>query len=204
VVAQRLGFDEDEALTLGKALAGLNAQAKGRRLGLFKPHEEEPKQAREKGRGEPVTPAGHSRVALGAVEGDARPPQIPPSAFQTDAPFFAWTRRPREDRLLSLEHRRSGRLCRLHSKSVPRGGILRRSLCQWSGGLPASVMISWGKRKYLSVTSIFPCSLRRAYCLSESSLHGGVQESSLGFGQLGDDIVDLHVGPGGGSTRVEV
>lgn len=36
VVAGRLGFDEDEALTLGKAVAGLNAQAKGRRLGLFK------------------------------------------------------------------------------------------------------------------------------------------------------------------------
>ena len=30
VVAQRLGFAEDEALTLGKAVAGLNAQAKGR------------------------------------------------------------------------------------------------------------------------------------------------------------------------------
>ena len=29
VVAQRLGFDEDESLTLGKALAGLNAQVKG-------------------------------------------------------------------------------------------------------------------------------------------------------------------------------
>ena len=35
VVAQRLGFDEDEALTLGKAVAGLNAQAKGHRLGSF-------------------------------------------------------------------------------------------------------------------------------------------------------------------------
>ena len=52
VVAQRLGFDEDEALTLGKALAGLNAQAKGRRLGIFKPHEEKAKAAREKERGE--------------------------------------------------------------------------------------------------------------------------------------------------------
>jgi hypothetical protein len=52
VVAQRLGFDEDEALTLGKALAGLNAQAKGRRLGIFKPHEEKAKKAREKERGE--------------------------------------------------------------------------------------------------------------------------------------------------------
>jgi len=52
VVAQRLGFGEDEALTLGKALAGLNAQAKGRRLGIFKPHEEKTKKAREKERGE--------------------------------------------------------------------------------------------------------------------------------------------------------
>jgi hypothetical protein len=52
VVAQRLGFAEDEALTLGKAVAGLNAQAKGRRLGLFKPHEEKAKKAREKERGE--------------------------------------------------------------------------------------------------------------------------------------------------------
>jgi hypothetical protein len=52
VVAQRLGFGEDEALTLGKALAELNAQAKGRRLGIFKPGEEKPKKAREKERGE--------------------------------------------------------------------------------------------------------------------------------------------------------
>jgi hypothetical protein len=52
VVAQRLGFDENEALTLGKAVAGLNAQSKGRRLGIFKPHEEKPKKAREKERGE--------------------------------------------------------------------------------------------------------------------------------------------------------
>jgi hypothetical protein len=52
VVAQRLGFDEDESLSLAKALAGLNAQAKGRRLGIFKPHEEKPGAAREKERGE--------------------------------------------------------------------------------------------------------------------------------------------------------
>jgi hypothetical protein len=52
VVAQRLGFNEDEALTLGKAVGGLNAYSKGRRLGIFKPHEEKPKKAREKGQGE--------------------------------------------------------------------------------------------------------------------------------------------------------
>jgi hypothetical protein len=37
---------------LGKAVAGLNAQAKGRRLGIFKPHEEKATEAREKERGE--------------------------------------------------------------------------------------------------------------------------------------------------------
>ena len=43
VVAERLGHDREAALTLGKAVAGLNAQAKGRRLGIF----EEPTDARE-------------------------------------------------------------------------------------------------------------------------------------------------------------
>lgn len=37
VVAERLGFDRDEALTLGRAVAGLNAQSKGRRLGIYSP-----------------------------------------------------------------------------------------------------------------------------------------------------------------------
>ena len=35
VVAERMGYAWEEALTLGKAVAGLNAQAKGRRLGIF-------------------------------------------------------------------------------------------------------------------------------------------------------------------------
>jgi hypothetical protein len=77
VVAQRLGFDEDEALTLGKAVAGLNAQAKGRRLGIFKPHEKKPTKAREKKRGEefwievcgrPV-PARNTKEGMRAVKG---------------------------------------------------------------------------------------------------------------------------------------
>jgi len=37
VVAERVGFDEEEALTLGKAVAGLTAQSKGRRLGIYHP-----------------------------------------------------------------------------------------------------------------------------------------------------------------------
>jgi hypothetical protein len=37
VVAERLGFNRDTALTLGRAVAGLNAYAKGVSLGLFEP-----------------------------------------------------------------------------------------------------------------------------------------------------------------------
>src|SRR6266404_4627111 len=77
VVAERLGFDEDEALTLGKALAGLNAQSKGRRLGIFKSHEEKPKKAREKERGEQFRielcgrpmPAKNTEEGIRAVSG---------------------------------------------------------------------------------------------------------------------------------------
>jgi hypothetical protein len=51
-VAERLGFDEDEALSLGKAVAGLNAQSKGQRLGIFKPVPQEIKKARARKRNE--------------------------------------------------------------------------------------------------------------------------------------------------------
>ena len=37
VVAERLGFAHDEALTLGRVVAGLNAYSKGLALGIFKP-----------------------------------------------------------------------------------------------------------------------------------------------------------------------
>jgi hypothetical protein len=35
IVAERLGYTHDEALTLGKAVAGLTAQSKGQRLGIY-------------------------------------------------------------------------------------------------------------------------------------------------------------------------
>ncbi len=55
VVAERLGYKHDEALTLGKVLAGLNAQSKGRSLGIYSPAEKElekKKQAKERKTGE--------------------------------------------------------------------------------------------------------------------------------------------------------
>src|ERR1017187_4998401 len=51
-VAERLGFDEDEALSLGKAVAGLTAQSKGQRLGIYKPAPQDLKKARARKRGE--------------------------------------------------------------------------------------------------------------------------------------------------------
>lgn len=47
IVAERLGYDPDAALTLGKAVSGLNAQSKGQRLGIYEPA---PEQEREKAR----------------------------------------------------------------------------------------------------------------------------------------------------------
>jgi hypothetical protein len=35
VVAERLGYDHDAALSIGKCVAGLNAQSKGRMLGIY-------------------------------------------------------------------------------------------------------------------------------------------------------------------------
>jgi hypothetical protein len=48
VVAERLGFDRDEALTMGRVVAGLNAYAKGKSLGLFKPAPEDVRRERER------------------------------------------------------------------------------------------------------------------------------------------------------------
>ena len=48
VVAERLGYKRDEALTLGKAVAGLNAQSKGQRLGIYEKPDAKAKQKDKK------------------------------------------------------------------------------------------------------------------------------------------------------------
>lgn len=48
VVAEMLGFDNDEALTLGRAVAGLNAYSKGLALGLFQPTPRAVREQRQK------------------------------------------------------------------------------------------------------------------------------------------------------------
>ncbi len=48
VVAEVLGFEHDEALTLGRAVTGLNAYSKEVSLGLFQPTPREVKEQRQK------------------------------------------------------------------------------------------------------------------------------------------------------------
>ena len=71
IVAERLGFEHDEALSLGKAVAGLNAQSKGRRLGIFKPASQEVKKARARKRGEEffIEICGRPVPAINTAEG---------------------------------------------------------------------------------------------------------------------------------------
>ena len=61
VVAERMGYKKDEALTFGKAVAGLNAQSKGRKLGIYEEKSEEEKEkeklALSKGEGKKEKPA---------------------------------------------------------------------------------------------------------------------------------------------------
>ena|ERR1043166_463661 len=75
IVAERLGFEREEALSLGKALASLNAQSKGKRLGIFKPRPKDLKKLRQRERGEEfwvdllgrAIPAVNTQVGVRAV-----------------------------------------------------------------------------------------------------------------------------------------
>lgn len=79
VVAERLGFDHEEALTLGRAVAGLNAYSKGKSLGLFSPTPEDVrKKRREMRKKEGISvdllhravPARHTDEGLRALSKD--------------------------------------------------------------------------------------------------------------------------------------
>ncbi len=48
IVAERLGYDKNESLTFGKAVAGLNAQSKGRRLGIYEEKKDDGEEKDEK------------------------------------------------------------------------------------------------------------------------------------------------------------
>ena len=48
IVAERIGYKKDEALTFGKAVAGLNAQSKGKRLGIYEEKSDDEKKEEKK------------------------------------------------------------------------------------------------------------------------------------------------------------
>jgi hypothetical protein len=90
VVAERLGFDHDEALTLGRTVAGLNAYSKGKSLGLFKPTPAEvraKRAARARRAGvfhvellHRAVPVLHTKDGLRAVAKDSEP--VDPASVQ--------------------------------------------------------------------------------------------------------------------------
>lgn len=81
VVAERLGYNKNEALTFGKAVAGLNAQSKGRRLGIYEEKKQEDKETKPAklefiellGRGVPAVKTSQGLRA--AVKGEEIDPQ---------------------------------------------------------------------------------------------------------------------------------
>jgi hypothetical protein len=79
VAAEVLGFEHGEALTLGRAVAGLNAYSKGVSLGLFQPTPKEVQEQRRKMRNEEratidllhrAVPAKHTDEGLRALSGE--------------------------------------------------------------------------------------------------------------------------------------
>jgi hypothetical protein len=59
IVAERLGFDRDEALTLGRVVAGLDAYSKGKALGLFNARPKTVREMRNR-----LEPGGALRIEL--------------------------------------------------------------------------------------------------------------------------------------------
>ena len=99
VVAEVLGFEHDEALTLGRAVAGLDAYSKGVSLGLFQPTPKEVKEQRKKMRKEETVaiallhravPAKHTDEGLRAISGESpiRPESVEEYQFTTPAREF--------------------------------------------------------------------------------------------------------------------
>jgi hypothetical protein len=76
VVAEALGFEYDEALTLGRSVAGLNAYSKGVSLGLFQPAPKEVQEKRRKMRKEETVTVDPLHSAAGPQPKVPRVPKV--------------------------------------------------------------------------------------------------------------------------------
>jgi hypothetical protein len=86
MVAERLGYKREEALSLGKAVAALYAQLKGRQLGLLQPHPKPSAPAAPKPPVQPIVellsrpiPVMHTREGVRAV---VKGQPIPPASVE--------------------------------------------------------------------------------------------------------------------------
>ena len=71
-----MGFDHGEALSLGRAVGGLNAYSKGVSLGLFQPTPKEVKEQRRKMRKEETVTVDLSHSAAGPQPKVPRVPKV--------------------------------------------------------------------------------------------------------------------------------
>jgi hypothetical protein len=150
VVAERLGYDRDEAATLGKAVAGMNAASKARTLGLAKPAAKPapgkataraatPQRVELLGRHVPVM-----RTAMGLRAANDGKPATPESVHRyLETKFGA-----------SLESVRAAMSAL--AKSIPKPELAERAFAlyeQFRPGIPAGVT-GWGAKGVLDLARI--------------------------------------------------
>jgi hypothetical protein len=140
VVAERLGHAPDAALTLGKAVAGLNAHAKGRRLGLYEAppdQAEAPASPRRPTGGQRLVPVrGRAVPAVRTSHGvratsNGQPIDPGPGRRSRSSPRPTRETHSRPERTRCTS--RVGRPCRqAHRAGVPQGS------CAWTPGVRSS------------------------------------------------------------------
>lgn len=85
IVAEQLGYDRQTALTLGKAVAGLNAYSKGRRLGIFEEPTQKPSSKKSAAKTMKITLLGRPVPAVRTPQGlraTAKEQPIEPESVQ--------------------------------------------------------------------------------------------------------------------------
>ncbi len=160
VVAERLGHDRESALTLGKALAGLNALSKGRRLGLY--HETPEKDRKRRAR---------ARARAGVTEVELMGRRLP--VLRTDDGLRAVRDRTPEDPA-AIERYLEGKLgdalpavraaMRALARSFPRRELAERAFAlyeKFRPGIPSGQR-GWGARGELDPARVRALARKRS------------------------------------------
>jgi hypothetical protein len=151
VVAERLGFDRAEALTLGRAVAGLNAYAKGTSLGLFHPAPDKVRQQRKKTRAAPALQV----ALLGRAVPVARTPEGMRALSKNrpiSAPSVARYLEGKFGEALPAARSAMAKLARSRTRSVLAADAYRL-YTQFRPSIPAGVR-GWGAKGVLDLARI--------------------------------------------------